>query len=481
MSKAASSPGRPSRPTIRAPGPTCPTTSRAVARAGASYSWYLYSGNRVKYPLVRARLLKLWREARATPRRSPPGHASSRTLRSAPVLHLAGAASAASSAPAGTRSTRSSPPPTPIRSKNYGPDRIIGFSPIPAMSMVSYAAGARYLSLLGGVCLSFYDWYCDLPPASPQTWGEQTDVPESADWYNAGFLILWGSNVPQTRTPDAHFYTEVRYKGAKSVVISPGLFRGLQIRRSLAASQAGHGCGAGDGDGPCHPARIPYRPAGRLFPRLRPAIYRHADAGAAGEAGRHAMCPNACCAPTTSPARWAKPTIRNGRPRLRRGSAAAGRPATALSVSAGAKKASGTWRRRRRRRRRKLRLSLADDDDAIAEVGFPYFGNARTIISRAPTIPTCSCATSRSDAAAERRRDAGRHGVRSAAAPITASIAASAAPTSRRLRRQDDPTRPPGPKKSPACRARTIIHVAREFATTPRRPTAARWSSSAPG
>ena len=37
---------------------------RGCAR-GASYSWYLYSGNRVKYPLVRSRLLKLWREARA--------------------------------------------------------------------------------------------------------------------------------------------------------------------------------------------------------------------------------------------------------------------------------------------------------------------------------------------------------------------------------------------------------------------------------
>jgi anaerobic selenocysteine-containing dehydrogenase len=46
-------------------------------------------------------------------------------------------------------------------------------------------------------------------------------VPESAEWYNAGFLILWGSIVPQTRTPDAHFYTEARYKGTKSVVISP--------------------------------------------------------------------------------------------------------------------------------------------------------------------------------------------------------------------------------------------------------------------
>ena len=52
-------------------------------------------------------------------------------------------------------------------------------------------------------------------------WGEQTDVPESADWYNSSFLMLWGSNVPLTRTPDSPFYTQVRYKGTKSVVIAP--------------------------------------------------------------------------------------------------------------------------------------------------------------------------------------------------------------------------------------------------------------------
>ncbi len=33
---------------------------------GASYSWYLYSANRLKYPKVRKPLLKLWREARKT-------------------------------------------------------------------------------------------------------------------------------------------------------------------------------------------------------------------------------------------------------------------------------------------------------------------------------------------------------------------------------------------------------------------------------
>src|SRR5262249_62075194 len=70
--------------------------------------------------------------------------------------------------------------------KRYGPDRIGGFSPIPAMSMASYAAGTRYLSMIGGTIPSFYDWYAALPMASPQVFGDQTDVPESADWWNAG-------------------------------------------------------------------------------------------------------------------------------------------------------------------------------------------------------------------------------------------------------------------------------------------------------
>ena len=31
----------------------------------------------------------------------------------------------------------------------YGPDRVAGFSPIPAMSMVSHAAGSRFIELHG--------------------------------------------------------------------------------------------------------------------------------------------------------------------------------------------------------------------------------------------------------------------------------------------------------------------------------------------
>ena len=192
---------------------------RGCAR-GASYSWYLYSANRVKYPMVRGRLLKSWRAARlahdpveawasiveddAKRRDYQSVRGLGGFVRSSwdEVNEIVAAANV-------------------YTIKKHGPDRVIGFSPIPAMSMVSYAAGSRYLSLIGGVCMSFYDWYCDLPPSSPQVWGEQTDVPESADWYNSSYIIAWGSNVPQTRTPDAHFFTEVRYKGTKTVAVTP--------------------------------------------------------------------------------------------------------------------------------------------------------------------------------------------------------------------------------------------------------------------
>ncbi|MFC6669248.1 nitrate reductase subunit alpha [Marinobacterium aestuariivivens] len=187
---------------------------------GASYSWYIYSANRLKYPTVRKRLLKLWREARTS---LEPVEAW------ASIVENSDKARSYKSVRGQGGFVRSSwdevneiiAAANTYTIKQYGPDRVVGFSPIPAMSMVSYAAGARYLSLIGGACLSFYDWYCDLPPASPMTWGEQTDVPEAADWYNSNYIIAWGSNVPQTRTPDAHFFTEVRYKGTKTVAVTP--------------------------------------------------------------------------------------------------------------------------------------------------------------------------------------------------------------------------------------------------------------------
>ncbi|MFC7045735.1 molybdopterin-dependent oxidoreductase [Halobacteriaceae archaeon GCM10025711] len=102
-----------------------------------------------------------------------------------------------------------------VQAGNY--DGISGFTPIPAMSPVSFASGSRMINLLGGVSHSFYDWYSDLPPGQPITYGFQTDNAESADWYNADYLIAWGSNLDVTRIPDAKYFLEARYGGATTV------------------------------------------------------------------------------------------------------------------------------------------------------------------------------------------------------------------------------------------------------------------------
>jgi complex iron-sulfur molybdoenzyme family reductase subunit alpha len=103
----------------------------------------------------------------------------------------------------------------------HGPDTNTFFSVIPAMSPVSFSAGVRLAHYLGGVMCSFYDWYCDLPPGEPITWGVQTEACECADWFNSKYIVLWGSNINATRIPDAHFAWEARYNGAKVVCVSP--------------------------------------------------------------------------------------------------------------------------------------------------------------------------------------------------------------------------------------------------------------------
>ncbi len=123
--------------------------------------------------------------------------------------------------------------------KTYGPDRCAGFSPIPAMSIVSHCVGTRFIQLIGGVMTSFYDWYADLPVASPQVFGDQTDVPESGDWWDSTYLMMWGSNVPVTRTPDAHWMAEVRYRGTKVVTVSPDYADNTKFADEWLPAQAG--------------------------------------------------------------------------------------------------------------------------------------------------------------------------------------------------------------------------------------------------
>jgi nitrate reductase alpha subunit len=188
---------------------------------GISFSWYLYSPLRVKYPYIRGALLDLWRKAKAEYEdpvdawkslvTNPEARKRWQQARGKGGFRRANWNEALEIMAAANIHTI----------KTHGPDRIAGFSPIPAMSMVSYAAGARLMQLMGGISLSFYDWYCDLPSASPETWGEQTDVNESADWYNAKMLAVMGANLNMTRTPDVHFAAEARHNGTKMYVFAP--------------------------------------------------------------------------------------------------------------------------------------------------------------------------------------------------------------------------------------------------------------------
>jgi nitrate reductase alpha subunit len=203
--------------------PHLPPYEPRGCQRGMSASWYVYSPIRVKYPYVRGVLADFWRQARAEHAdpveawrsivEDPDKRARYQRARGKggfrrwtwdEALELAAAACLHTA-------------------KRWGPDRVFGFSPIPAMSYLSYAAGSRFLQLFGGVNMSFYDWYADLPNAFPEVWGDQTDVCESADWFNAKYVVSMGANLNMTRTPDVHFIAEARHEGAKFVVIAPDL------------------------------------------------------------------------------------------------------------------------------------------------------------------------------------------------------------------------------------------------------------------
>ena len=202
-------------------GPDRPEYEPRGCPRGAAFSWYTYSPTRVRYPYVRGVLLEMFREARArlgdpvaawaSVVGDPECRRRYQSARGKGGLVRASWDEAVELVAAAHVHTI----------KVYGPDRLAGFSPIPAMSMVSHAAGSRFYSLIGGAMLSFYDWYADLPVASPQVFGDQTDVPESGDWWDAGYLIMWGSNLPVTRTPDAHWMAEARYRGQKVIAVAP--------------------------------------------------------------------------------------------------------------------------------------------------------------------------------------------------------------------------------------------------------------------
>ncbi|MDT0141844.1 nitrate reductase subunit alpha [Microbacterium sp. PRC9] len=220
-------------------GPDRPEYEPRGCPRGAAFSWYTYSPTRVRYPYIRGVLLEEYRAAKARTgdpvlafgeiTKNPETRRRYQQARGKGGLVRASWREAVELVAAGYVHTI----------KEYGPDRVAGFSPIPAMSMVSHCIGTRFTQLVGGVMTSFYDWYADLPVASPQVFGDQTDVPESGDWWDATYLMMWGSNVPVTRTPDAHWMAEVRYRGTKVVTVSPDYADNTKFADEWLPCQAG--------------------------------------------------------------------------------------------------------------------------------------------------------------------------------------------------------------------------------------------------
>ena len=215
---------------------TVPPYEPRGCQRGVSASWYVYSPVRIKYPYCRGILLDAWKEAKA--KHADPVDAWRSIVENA-ELHKK---IKWSRGKGGFRRFDWDTAAEIITAahiytiKKYGPDRIIAFSPIPAMSQISYAAGARYNQLIGGVHLSFYDYYTDLPNAEPEVWGEQTDSCESADWFHSGYTVLCGANPNMTRTADCHFIPESKHGGTKTS-LRAGLLAGYEVRRPLGRSR----------------------------------------------------------------------------------------------------------------------------------------------------------------------------------------------------------------------------------------------------
>lgn len=106
-------------------------------------------------------------------------------------------------------------------SAKYGKNTVWIYPPVPATGLVKQGAGFRFASVNGFGIGTFYNWYGDLPIAHPMTWNVQTEEHEFKDVLNTKYAIIWGSDMVQTRMPDAHFFADVRAKGVKLVYVSP--------------------------------------------------------------------------------------------------------------------------------------------------------------------------------------------------------------------------------------------------------------------
>lgn len=102
-----------------------------------------------------------------------------------------------------------------------GPDRVIWDVGPSADFGTSVAAMFRFSALTHSVTLDMNTEIGDTHRGALECFGTIVGERSLDDYFYSDLILIWGANPVYTQIPNAHFFTEARYKGCKIVSISP--------------------------------------------------------------------------------------------------------------------------------------------------------------------------------------------------------------------------------------------------------------------
>ncbi len=85
----------------------------------------------------------------------------------------------------------------------------------------SWIAMVRFFNQLGMPITENYASTGDLMTGATLTLGNPVPGASSDDWFRSDYFVNWFGNPMSTRIPEAHFITEMRYRGGKYVSVTP--------------------------------------------------------------------------------------------------------------------------------------------------------------------------------------------------------------------------------------------------------------------
>jgi len=103
----------------------------------------------------------------------------------------------------------------------HGPETVVA-TPGPNFDQgPGSAAEFRFLRCTGSTVLDTFAGIGDMPIGLIQTYGLFLTDGTSDDFFNSDYIVFWSANPVYTRIPDMHFFTGVRYRGARIVTVGP--------------------------------------------------------------------------------------------------------------------------------------------------------------------------------------------------------------------------------------------------------------------